>query len=84
MTTSGIGVDDLYTPEITNVNGFDATASVVCTALNDAKKVKAIINEIHGRDHTGAHAVGTPAVFGMNFCASERGVLITNSRLAWS
>src|SRR5215472_1002856 len=25
---SGKGVDDLYTPEITNVNGFDATVSV--------------------------------------------------------
>jgi len=24
---SGKGVDDLYTPEITNVNGFDATVS---------------------------------------------------------
>lgn len=30
----GKGVDDLYTPEITNVNGFDATASVVCTHPN--------------------------------------------------
>ncbi len=28
---SGKGVDDLFTPEITNVNGFDATVSVVCT-----------------------------------------------------
>jgi hypothetical protein len=28
---SGKGVEDLYTPEITNVGGFDATASVVCT-----------------------------------------------------
>src|SRR5450432_3325632 len=32
---SGAGVDDLFTPEITNVNGFDATVSVVCTVEND-------------------------------------------------
>src|SRR5262249_1287479 len=28
---SGKGVEDLYTPEITNNNGFDATVSVICT-----------------------------------------------------
>jgi hypothetical protein len=28
---SGKGVDDLYTPEITNFGGFDNTVSVVCT-----------------------------------------------------
>jgi hypothetical protein len=33
-------VDDLFTPEITNVNGFDATVSVVCTVENDQKKVR--------------------------------------------
>src|SRR5262249_53382702 len=32
---SGFGVTDLYTPEITNNNGSDATVSVVCTAQND-------------------------------------------------
>ena len=37
---SGKGVDDLFTPEITNVNGFDATVSVVCTVENDQKKVR--------------------------------------------
>jgi len=30
---SGRGVDDLFTPEITNVNGFDATVSVVARML---------------------------------------------------
>src|ERR1019366_8152573 len=35
---SGRGVDDLYTPEITNVNGFDATVSVDCTVANDQLK----------------------------------------------
>ncbi len=28
---SGKGVDDLFTPEVTNFNGFDNTVSVVCT-----------------------------------------------------
>ena len=70
---SGNGVDDLYTPEITNVNGFDATVSVVCTVENDQKKVKAIINEIKGLTHDGKPAFGAPAVFGMNFQAVSVG-----------
>lgn len=70
---SGRGVDDLYTPEITNVNGFDATFSVVCTALNDQKKVAAIINEIHGLKHDGTAGHGVPIVFGMNFQAVSVG-----------
>lgn len=70
---SGHGVDDLYTPEITNVNGFDATLSVVCTAENDQKKVNAILNEIHGLRHDGTPGAGTPNVFGMNFQAVSVG-----------
>ena len=70
---SGKGVDDLYTPEITNVNGFDATVSVDCTVANDELKVTAIINEISGLTHDGKPAGGTPAVFGMNFQAVSVG-----------
>jgi hypothetical protein len=70
---SGHGVDDLYTPEITNVGGFDATVSVVCTAENDQLKVQAILNEIHGRTHDGAPAGAVPTVFGMNFQAVSVG-----------
>jgi predicted AlkP superfamily pyrophosphatase or phosphodiesterase len=70
---SGHGVDDLYTPEITNVNGFDATLSVVCTVENDRKKVNAVLNEIHGRRHDGTPGLGVPAVFGMNFQAVSVG-----------
>ena len=70
---SGRGVDDLYTPEITNVDGFDATVSVVCTAENDQLKVQAILNEIHARTHDGAPAGAVPAVFGMNFQAVSVG-----------
>jgi hypothetical protein len=64
---SGTGVDDLYTPEITNVNGLDNTHSVVCTVANDALKVQGIINEIHGLTHDGKPGAGVPAVFGINF-----------------
>jgi hypothetical protein len=70
---SGKGVDDIFTPEITNVGGFDATVSVDCTVANDELKVKAIINEINGLKHDGAPGGGTPAVFGMNFQAVSVG-----------
>jgi hypothetical protein len=70
---SGKGVDDLYTPEITNVNGFDATHSVVCTVKNDQLKVNAILNEIHGLRHDGSAGPGVPEVFGMNFQAVSVG-----------
>ena len=70
---SGLGVDDLYTPEITNVNGFDSTVSVDCTVANDQKKVTAIINEIHGLKHDGTAGFGVPSVFGMNFQAVSVG-----------
>ena len=71
---SGIGVDDLFTPEITNAGGFDNTVSVVCTAQNDNLKVQAILNEIRGFTHDGKTNVGVvPAVFGMNFQAVSVG-----------
>ena len=40
---------------------------------NDELKVKAIVNECKGFDHTGTHHVGTPAIFGMNFQAVSVG-----------
>src|SRR5207253_1333426 len=64
---SGKGVDDLYTPELTNVGGLDNTVSVVGTVNNDALKVQGILNEIKGLNHDGAPGPGVPAVFGMNF-----------------
>src|SRR3989454_3984861 len=48
---SGTGVEDLYTPEITNGNGIDGTGSVGCPAQNDPLNSNAIINEIHGLRH---------------------------------
>ena len=78
---SGKGVDDLYTPEITNVGGYDNTLSVVCTVQNDALKVKAILNEIQGLNHEGTKYLGVPAVFGMNFQGVSVGqkLLVDNS-----
>src|SRR5664280_94112 len=70
---SGTGVDDLYTPEITNVGGLDNTHSVVCTVKNDYLKVAAIINEINGLNHDGTRHPGTPVLFGMNFQAVSVG-----------
>jgi hypothetical protein len=70
---SGKGVDDLYTPELTNAGGFDNTVSVVCTAQNDGLKVQGVLNEIRGLTHDGKTKVGVPAVFGMNFQAVSVG-----------
>jgi len=70
---SGNGVEDLYTPEITNVNGLDNTVSVVCTVNNDSLKVQGVINEIHGLKHDGTPGPGVPAVFGLNFQAVSVG-----------
>ena len=70
---SGNGVEDLSTPEVTNVGGLDNTHSVVCTVQNDQLKVQGIINEIHGLRHDGTAGPGVPAVFGMNFQAVSVG-----------
>jgi hypothetical protein len=78
---SGKGVDELYTPEITNVGGYDNTLSVVCTVQNDYLKVKAVLNEIQGLNHEGTKYVGVPTVFGLNFQAVSVGekLLVDNS-----
>jgi Type I phosphodiesterase / nucleotide pyrophosphatase len=70
---SGSGVDDLYTPELTNAGGFDNTVSVVCTVRNDYLKVQGILNEINGNTHDGKKKVGVPVIFGMNFQAVSVG-----------
>ncbi len=67
---SGTGVQDLFTPEINSVAdsaGDDWTTDNLLTREYDATKVAAVLNEIAGKDHSGTRAVGTPAVFGMNF-----------------
>lgn len=47
----------------------DFTSAIPAAEIYDDLKVRAALNEIDGRDHTGQHAVGTPALFGMNFQA---------------
>jgi arylsulfatase A-like enzyme len=68
---SGQGVDDLYTPEINANNSFGIaiTKSVPATENYDDLKVQAIVNQIHGLDHTGTNAAPIPTLFGMNFQA---------------
>jgi hypothetical protein len=69
---SGTGVQDLFAPEINSQAigypaGQDWTKDNAATEQYDGYKVKAVLNEIDGYDHSGTHNVGTPAVFGMNF-----------------
>ena len=72
---SGNGVDDLFAPEINSlaigspnyVSGNDWTKDNAATMQYDGYKVQAILNEIDGYDHSRAHKVGTPAIFGLNF-----------------
>ena len=67
---SGKGVDDLYTPEI---EANDTTTAVNLTEAYDDLKVKAILNQIDGKDHSGTQSTGVPALFGMNFQAVSVG-----------
>jgi hypothetical protein len=69
---SGTGVQDLFTPEINSdalgyPAGNDWTTDNQATEQYDGYKVKAVLNEIDGYDHSRAHKVGTPAIFGLNF-----------------
>src|SRR5207237_4120682 len=61
---SGQGVDDLYTPEINanNQYGVSITKSVAATKAYDDLKVQAVINQIHGLDHTGSNAAHVPTI----------------------
>ena len=69
---SGTGIQDLFTPEINSEApapgaSNDWTTDNALTMQYDSYKVKAILNEIDGFDHSGTTKVGTPAIFGMNF-----------------
>ncbi|MFK0104178.1 alkaline phosphatase family protein [Streptomyces sp. NPDC091217] len=69
---SGNGIQDLFAPEINSQAlgypaGKDWTKDNAATEQYDAYKVKAVLNEIDGYDHSGSHRTGVPAVFGMNF-----------------
>jgi hypothetical protein len=61
---SGMGVDDLFTPEIGS-----AARDVKSQEAYDDVKVQGVLNEIAGKDHAGKPAEGEPALFGMAFQA---------------
>jgi predicted AlkP superfamily pyrophosphatase or phosphodiesterase len=67
---SGGGVDDYFSPEITNTvipPGVDFTQSHIQIKVYDDIKVDALEKEAMGFDHSGLHHVGAPNIFGMNF-----------------
>jgi hypothetical protein len=73
---SGNGIDDLFAPEInsnafkpdgTTAYGGDWTQNNDATIQYDSYKVKAVLNEIDGYDHSHSNPVGVPAIMGMNF-----------------
>ncbi|WP_199245844.1 alkaline phosphatase family protein [Leifsonia sp. AG29] len=68
---SGTGVDDLFTPEINSDAAApfsgDWTKDNAATQQYDAYKVKAVLNEIDGKDHSGTTAEPVPGIFGLNF-----------------
>lgn len=75
---SGVGIDDLFTPEINSSvtdpslpggAGNDFTKDNLNTQRYDSLKVKAVLNWIQGHDHAGNGKPGTPALFGLNFQA---------------
>jgi len=57
--------------------GSDFTSNVPAVEWYDGLKVRAVLNEIKGLDHTGKHRVGTPAIFGMNFQSVSVGQKLT-------
>jgi hypothetical protein len=74
---SGRGIDDLFAPEIDSTalkpdgtpypGGIAWTGDNAATMQYDSYKVRAVLNEIDGYDHSRTHKVGVPAILGMNF-----------------
>ena len=73
----GNGIDDSFDPEIDSValkpdgtpypGDISWTGDNAATMQYDSYKVKAVINEIDGYDHSGTTRASVPALFGMNF-----------------
>jgi hypothetical protein len=69
---------DASTPNLpTGIGLDDATNRLYTTAAYDDIKVRAILHEIDGYDHTGAKKVGVPTILGMNFQAVSVGEKLT-------
>ena len=75
---SNAGLDDLYTPEVTNVGGLDNTVSVICTHENDHLKTLGIIKWIHGLTHDDKPLKGVPTVFGSDYQAVSVGQKVSH------
>jgi hypothetical protein len=75
--SGGASIDDYFGPEIDSQavepNGVpypedDDWAHIdAATKQYDGYKVKAVLNELAGYDHSGQNKVGVPAILGMNF-----------------
>jgi predicted AlkP superfamily pyrophosphatase or phosphodiesterase len=59
---SGKGLDDAYMPEMKAMPG-----NIQVRQKYDELKLAAVLNQIHGMDHTGATKSPVPTVFGMTF-----------------
>lgn len=86
---SGNGIDDLFAPEINssvtdptppNTVGPDWTKDNTSTQFYDALKVKAVINWLHGFDHSGTKQHGVPAILGLNFQAVSTAQKLNTSK----
>jgi Type I phosphodiesterase / nucleotide pyrophosphatase len=75
---SNAGLDDLYTPEVTNVGGLDNTVSVICTHENDHLKTLGIIKWIHGLTHDDKPLKGVATVFGSDYQAVSVGQKVSH------
>jgi len=71
LTVKNLTAARASAPQLTKLAdaGDDFTSVIPAAELYDDLKAHATLNEIDGRDHTGRHTVGTPALFGMNFQA---------------
>ncbi len=81
---SGLGIEDLFTPEINShlpgaPAGQDNTTSFAGTRNYDGIKVDAVIRQIDGLDSTGHTRRPVPAIFGMNFQAVSVGQKLAKS-----
>jgi len=73
---SGKGLDDLYALEQDSLipgTKVKTTGSFKAERDFDEARVKAVLNEMMGKDSTGAHKAPVPTLFGMNFQAVSVG-----------
>jgi hypothetical protein len=80
---SGAGLDDFYALEqdsrIPGAGKVKTTGSFKAERDFDERRVKAVLNEIAGKDSTGAHPAAVPALFGLNFQAVSVGQKLPKS-----